>query len=551
MLLQFYGGIMGSLLKNLSIKLQILLPVLITAFAILISLLISMNSLDKEQKIVSENVDDIIFYKDKLADINHTIYPFRIDAVYAIYDKDKRAKFLNKISAANKELNIYFNQIEERKTFSKEAVEAKKALNNYTNYSKNSVDYFNRVEQGLPVSQSRESFIAEYKRLGGQMVSSIASLSETINLVAHEAMEESKANNTRVEQFMMILIFSVLAISIVVSWMLSQLIVSPIQSLQSVMKKLSQGDLSVRADIDGNNEIAHLSHDINTTAKQLHKTVESLTRISEEVASASTELAAVMCEAESNANKELAEIEQVASAVNELSSTANNVSDNATAADTTARKTDDLAQEGLDIFGQSTLSRDKMSHALNEAAGVVNGLKVQSDQISNVIEVISSISEQTNLLALNAAIEAARAGEQGRGFAVVADEVRNLAARTQESTVEIRTIIEELQSQSVVANESMETSIEILERNKELAEQTNNSLIGITESVAEINDMNTQVATAAEEQSQVTKDINRNVVNMSDLVNRNVSGISQSAEASNELSRLAESQKQQLSFFKV
>ncbi|MGB5120429.1 MAG: methyl-accepting chemotaxis protein, partial [Vibrio fluvialis] len=234
---------------------------------------------------------------------------------------------------------------------------------------------------------------------------------------------------------------------------------------------------------------------------------------------------------------------------NELASTANNVSDNATSADATAREADGLAQSGLSIFMESGQASEQMSVALNDAAQVVQRLKEQSEQISNVIEVIRGVSDQTNLLALNAAIEAARAGESGRGFAVVADEVRMLAARTQASTEEIQSIIEELQSQSVLANESMQTSLEMLNRNNELAQRANDALIGITESVSAINDTNAQVATAAEEQSQVTQDINRNVVNMSELVQQNVTGISQSASASNELSRLAEKQKEQLSFF--
>ncbi|GLR05494.1 methyl-accepting chemotaxis protein [Vibrio hyugaensis] len=538
-------------LKNLSVRTQVLVPVLFTAITLFIALWITQNNLEAEQELVASNSDSLVFYKDTLAQIDDQVYPLRISAVYAIYDASRRDAFLADLKAGAKAIDTDLDKIDARGTFAAEAEKVRQSIDTYIDYSTRAVEFFDRHDRGLVSDSEYTNFISGYRRVGNEMVATINALSQRVNEIATEATATSAREHVRVQNNAMMTVIAVFAFSLLGAWFLSGMIVTPIQKLQEVMRKLAGGDLSVRADVEGDNEIARLSKDVNQTATQLHNTVDQLMRISEEVASASTELAAVMTQAEANAQQELAEIEQVASAVNELASTANNVSVNATSADATAREADGLAQSGLAIFQESAQASEQMSQALNDAAQVVLRLKEQSVQINDVIEVIRGVSEQTNLLALNAAIEAARAGESGRGFAVVADEVRMLAARTQDSTQEISSIIEELQAQSGLANDSMQVSLEMLNRNNELTQQANDALIGITESVANINDSNTQVATAAEEQSQVTQDINRNVVNMSELVNQNVAGISQSASASTELSHLAEKQKEQLSFFKL
>ncbi|NOH61068.1 methyl-accepting chemotaxis protein [Vibrio sp. RE88] len=542
---------MQQSLKNLSIRRQVLLPVLLTTITLLVALWITKNNLQEEQEITASNTDSLIFYKDTLANIDDQVYPLRISAVYAIYDASRRDVFLKELRTGMAQIQKDLDMMAARKTFRDDVNVVRRAIENYVSFSNRSVELFTRRDNGTVSDQEYHNFINQYRNAGNEMVSAINTLSQKVNEFAGKAMEESTRNNETVQNTAMYTVLAVLAASLFAAWLLSGMIVTPIQKLQSVMREIAQGNLSARADSEGENEVAQLSKDVNTTAEQLHMTVDELMRISEEVASASTELAAVMTQAEGNAQQELVEIEQVASAVNELASTADNVSDNAQLADSTAREADQLAKSGLQIFQESSEASEQMSHALNNAAKVVLTLKEQSEQINDVIEVIRGVSEQTNLLALNAAIEAARAGESGRGFAVVADEVRMLAARTQESTGEIQAIIEELQKQSGLANDSMQVSLEMLDKNNQLAKQANEALVGITESVVNINDTNTQVATAAEQQSQVTQDINRNVVNMSELVNQNVTGISQSASASSELSQLAEKQKAQLSFFKL
>ena len=245
------------------------------------------------------------------------------------------------------------------------------------------------------------------------------------------------------------------------------------------------------------------------------------------------------------------ETDQVATAINEMTATVQEVARNAIDAAAAANQADQEANSGKNVVGQTVSAIQLLATNVEQAADVIQKLEVDTTEIGGVLDVIKGIADQTNLLALNAAIEAARAGEQGRGFAVVADEVRTLASRTQESTEEINKMIESLQTGAKNAVSAMETGREQARTGVEQATLAGESLNAITQSVATINDMNTQIASAAEEQSKVSDEINRNVVNISQLADETASHVTEVADSSTELGRISVELKAEVEKFQL
>ncbi|MGE6793505.1 methyl-accepting chemotaxis protein [Pseudomonas guineae] len=249
--------------------------------------------------------------------------------------------------------------------------------------------------------------------------------------------------------------------------------------------------------------------------------------------------------------KQMAEIELVATAVHEMTATAQDVARNATHAAEAANHADRAANQGKQTVQNTANSIAALAQEIGRAVTVVQTLAKDSENINAILVAIRGIAEQTNLLALNAAIEAARAGEQGRGFAVVADEVRNLAQKTQQATEEIQTMIQQLQQGTRDVVKVMEDSQSKTEISVKQASQAAEALESITQAVSVINDMNTQIASAAEEQSAVAEDINRNVTNIGQVANEVAGGADEASQASAELTKLAEQQRRLINQFKV
>lgn len=547
---------MRQLLSGLSIKLQVVVPVFFTLLLLIIGITFSTSSLKTAFSQVTVSTEQLITDKDNLTTLIDNTYAMRISAIYSLFRPAEVTALPNVLKEKQAENLTLLRSLAESPELRTEVAELTQAMQRYVDYSIQTMIPLLNIEHSDQEKDERftaqyEQATAEYRKVGNEMIKAIDVLSNRLNQVAMTTIDESEHEHDSVMSQSTFALIGILLVAALSSWLLAGIIVTPIRQLQQTVREIAKGNLLVKAQEEGNNEITLLARDVNATVTQLRQTVESLVRISTDVASASTELATVMTQASVNSDQEKQEVEQVASAVNQLQSTAQSVTDHAHTADGAAQQANQLASQSLRMFEESHRATAKMADQLTEAAQVVNQLKEQSERIGNVTEVIRSISEQTNLLALNAAIEAARAGESGRGFAVVADEVRMLAARTQTSTQEIQAIIEELQNQSNTANSSMHSSLSLLEQNQSLAAKVSASLTEINHSISALGQINAQVATASEEQSQVTKDINRNLSNIYELVSQNVTGITQSAAASHELSDLAEQQHQQLQYFRV
>jgi len=351
-----------------------------------------------------------------------------------------------------------------------------------------------------------------------------------------------------------ILFVIVLSIAIIlVHFLLIKLIYAPIGGepayISSILSNIANGNLSERFTVTGNETGIYAS--AIALNQKLSSIIKNSLLLSDSVSSASEELTLVMNDTSNNSQQELTQVEAISTAINELSSTSKEVSINALHAENETQNAINNVTKGLEVLNSSISLAGNINDSVQQTADMISELKINSNNIGEVTTVISSISEQTNLLALNAAIEAARAGEQGRGFAVVADEVRNLAAKTQESTKNIQEIILKLQEQSEIANTNIASNVVAIQEYINLSEDVKTSFDNIVLSVQSISDVNTLVATASQEQLAVTENIAQNTTATFDLVHQNVSAINQTQQAATELSQLAVSQKNELSFFLI
>jgi len=395
------------------------------------------------------------------------------------------------------------------------------ALESYTNEFQNVVNLIEASEQ-----------------LSQDMVTTARRVTESANGLREIQVTKMEADNKKASTLIFGATAAAVILGIMMAFLITRAITSPINHAVSIASEVASGNLSVHIDSSRNDEIGRLMAALATMVSGLRELVRSIESGATNIAASAEELSTVTSQTSDGINRQKQETDQVATAMNEMTATVADIARNAEHAFTIASDAASQATKGEHEVKETVNQVNSLSQEVSQSMEIIQGLQAETANIGTVLDVIKSVAEQTNLLALNAAIEAARAGEQGRGFAVVADEVRSLAQRTQSSAQEIEALVTTLQSSAKNSVSAMESSASLASRTLERATATGASIGRITRSVEEIQQYNSQIATASEQQTSVAEEINQNVTSIRDVTDQSAASSHQTASSSTELARL-------------
>ncbi len=477
---------------------------------------------------------------DAIADLNLALMRFRIFTLRAILDESpaKVAQTKARLDSIKQDLDKAGARYESLITVPSERQLYAQLLDVKQAYIAGSAEVVGAMQNG-DVETAKELLETRLNTLADQMTQLLLKLNQVNNEGASKAagLSDSAHQNSRTAIITSIVI--ALVLTFILALFVTRSITRPIAVAVEATEKVAAGDLTQRIDSSGSDEPAQLLAALARMQTNLRSAISHISDSATQLAAATEELHAVAEDASRNLQNQNGEIQQAASAVTEMSAAVDEVARNASDTAEDSNQSARLAHEGREKVQQTIGSIEKMTGEFSKTSRQVEGLAEQSKDIGKVLDVIRGIAEQTNLLALNAAIEAARAGEAGRGFAVVADEVRALAHRTQVSTHEIETMISQVQSGTQAAVDSMRGSVDHARQTLGMAEQAGGALEEIYRQVGKISERNLLIASASEEQAAVAREVDRNIVNISDFSTQSAAGANQTSASAQELARLA------------